>query len=324
MLMSTALLTAAVHAQRPEPGPEPAKAANPGTGKGAAKKVKLDPRLGQLYEPREFQEMPYRLMTPVDYDPAKVYPLIVSLHGAGGLGSDNVKNLRVGWTSILARDELRREHPCFVVAPQTAKRWSTPDDKIPELDDAALENYPESWRRFYRRRMTAKAEPGKPERPVGGDLVKVFDLIAALEAEFPIDRDRVYVLGHSMGGMGTWNAVHERPDLFAAAIPTAGGLPPWKDPKRFARVPIWAFHGEADPTVPVDFTRILFEAMKQCGGNMKYSELKGVNHNLNLIAFDHKGDDEAKGWITQSSSALCDREDNVWDWLFKQKRRSGN
>jgi hypothetical protein len=54
---------------------------------------------------------------------------------------------------------------------------------------------------------------------------------------------------------------------------------------------------------------------------MKYTELKDVGHGLNMIAFDYDGDDEAKGWITQYSSPDCDREGNVWDWLFQQKRR---
>jgi hypothetical protein len=72
--------------------------------------------------------------------------------------------------------------------------------------------------------------------------------------------------------------------------------------------------------VPVDFTRSIFEAMKKCGGNMKYTELKDVGHGLNLIAFDYKGDDQAKGWTTQYSSAACDRDSDVWDWLFKQRR----
>jgi hypothetical protein len=61
--------------------------------------------------------------------------------------------------------------------------------------------------------------------------------------------------------------------------------------------------------------------MKQCGGNMKYTELKGVNHGLNTVAFDYKGDDQAKEWVTQCSSDRCDKEGDLWDWLFKQKRR---
>ena len=60
--------------------------------------------------------------------------------------------------------------------------------------------------------------------------------------------------------------------------------------------------------------------MKKCDGNMKYTELKGVNHGSNVPGFQYKGDDPAKGWITQYSSDRCDKESDVWDWLFKQKR----
>lgn len=70
--------------------------------------------------------------------------------------------------------------------------------------------------------------------------------------------------------------------------------------------------------VPVEFTRMLFTAMVQCGGNMKYTEMKGIGHGVPAWVFH--GDDEAKGYITQYSGDRCDRESDVWDWLFKQKR----
>jgi len=47
----------------------------------------------ELYEPHADDEMPYRLMKPIHFDSNKLYPVIVSLHGAGGRGTDNRKQL---------------------------------------------------------------------------------------------------------------------------------------------------------------------------------------------------------------------------------------
>jgi len=152
-----------------------------------------------------------------------------------------------------------------------------------------------------------------------GPLSKAFALIDHLAEEFAVDANRVYVLGHSMGGVGSWNAVWAAPERFAAAIPSAGGLPPWKDPARFQNVPIWAFHGGSDPVVPTDFSREIFARMKQVGGNLKYTELKGVKHNASQYAFACEGDLPEKDCITHYSSDRCDKTANVWDWLFAQR-----
>ena len=109
------------------------------------------------------------------------------------------------------------------------------------------------------------------------------------------------------------------PDRFAAAIPSAGGLLPWKDPARFKNVPIWAFHGGSDPVVPTDFSREIFARLKKVGGNLKYTELKDVKHNASQYAFSYKGDEPEKGYVTRYSSEKCDKTANVWDWLFAQR-----
>ena len=135
----------------------------------------------------------------------------------------------------------------------------------------------------------------------------------------PIDPDRVYVLGHSMGGFGTWNAICQQPDRFAAAIPSAGGCDPRNDIRRIVDVPVWAFHGNADETVPVDLTRDAFRQLCELKANAKYTELGGVGHGQQHT-FVYVGDDPARGFETQYASDRCDRTGDVWDWLFKQKR----
>jgi predicted peptidase len=75
-----------------------------------------------LYEPHADDEMPYRLMKPMRFDASKSYPVIVSLHGGGGRGTDNRKQLR-GWNKLLADQQRRSDYPCYVLAPQANRLW---------------------------------------------------------------------------------------------------------------------------------------------------------------------------------------------------------
>lgn len=151
-------------------------------------------------------------------------------------------------------------------------------------------------------------------------LAAAFDIIAKLQKEFTIDPARIYVLGSSMGGYGSWSAITRRPDLFAAAIPVCGGMRT-QNVKGIVDVPIWCFHGGNDRTVPAERSRSLFEALQKLGGNMKYTEFPGVGHSSWLQAFAFKGDDKDKGIVTKYASDKCDKEGDVWAWLFGQKRK---
>jgi predicted peptidase len=280
----------------------------------AAKQSAVSKETLALYEPGEYRGLKYRLMKPIDFDATKTYPLILSLHGAGGRGHNNIKTLR-NWNEYLADEALRRKHPCFVLAPQSAGSWNDPTSPFgatPELTPEAVAKWPAEWQARadrYRAR-----DDGKPR----GNLHIVLDLLDnKLSKDFHIDSDRIYCLGHSMGGAGTFTAIYQHPDRFAAAIPTAGGFPPWRDPARIKDVPIWTFHGSVDNVVPTAFTRWTFAKMKELGGNMKYTELRGVAHGANAIAFKYMGDEPAKGYVTQYASDRPDKTGDVWDWLFK-------
>jgi predicted peptidase len=266
-----------------------------------------------LYEKHTFGQMPYRLLKPIDgsTEPVGGYPLVLSLHGAGGKGTDNVKNLRQ-WTQTLADENHRHKYPAFVCAPQTPLRWLTPGT-MPEMTSEYMSSLPEIWQARIRRLQD------RGDSLSAGDLGIAFDLVDALMGEHPIDPDRIYVLGHSMGGFGTWNAICQQPDRFAAAIPSAGGCDPRNDIRRIVDVPVWAFHGNADETVPVDLTRDAFRQLCELQANTKYTELGGVGHGQQHT-FVYSGDDPARGFETHYASERCDRTGDVWDWLFAQKR----
>ena len=250
-----------------------------------------DRALLDAYEARSHGAMPYRLMKPLRIDPGERYPLIVSLHGSGGVGDDNLSNLRF-WNGVMARPEWRRKHPSFVFVPQRRPGgiWGPKPDV-----------------------------PGTEDLFVRDDLTQAFEIIESLQQEFPIDADRIYALGSSGGGAGTWNIISARPDMFAAAIPVCGRFDPAYAP-RLAHLPIWAFHGDADPLVSVEFSRSAFAALREAGGNIKYTELRGVEHSSWIQAFTYVGDDESKGYLTRHGNEKADPTADVWEWLFGRRK----
>ncbi len=231
----------------------------------------------RLYEPHADDAMPYRLMKPFGFDPGRLYPVIVSLHGGGGRGTDNRKQLRV-WNKLLADEARRSEYPSYVLAPQTPRLW-----------DAA-------------------------------HLKKIKSVVAGLPSA---DMDRIYMLGHSMGGHGTFILLQIDPGYFAAAMPSAGtGLPQTEDfidPSLIKDIPIWAFHGDADKTCPYEREQKLFAEMKQLGGNMKLTTWAGDGHGVagKMITGGDNGS-------TQCSSDRCDGEPEMLKWLFAHSLAARN
>ena len=295
-------------------------AQNPKTPKPA-----VSPETLALYEPGEFKGVQYRLMKPINFDPEKTYPLILSLHGAAGKGAGNIKSLR-NWNEWLTDEELRRKHPCFVLAPQSPTSWFDPTSEhgtLPDPESVKLEDLPEGMRKYGQRALEYAAEAAEnPENPrlQSGVLGRVLEYIdTELSRQYKIDANRVYCLGHSMGGAGTFTAVYQHPDRFAAAIPSAGIFFPWLDASRIKDVPLWIFHGEDDKVVDYIGSRHPFERLQKLNGNTKLTTVTGVGH-APTLSFNYPGDDPEKGYVTEYASDRADRTDNVWDWLFQQKR----
>jgi predicted peptidase len=129
----------------------------------------------------------------------------------------------------------------------------------------------------------------------------VLDLMDDFIASNPVDPDRVYVTGPSMGGFGTWDAIQRRPERFAAAVPVCGGGDATLA-KQIARVPVWAFHGARDPVVNPKRSRDMIAALKAAGAKPRYTEYENVAHSA---------------WIPAYA------DDEMFKWLFSQ-RRSGS
>jgi predicted esterase len=105
----------------------------------------------------------------------------------------------------------------------------------------------------------------------------VMDVLAEVRRDYKIDANRIYLMGHSMGGYGTWSIAMAHPDVFAALGPISGGGNP-AGMAAIARIPEYVVHGDADPTVPVTQSRTMVEAGKKAGADIVYVEVPGGNH----------------------------------------------
>jgi len=117
---------------------------------------------------------------------------------------------------------------------------------------------------------------------IGGEqptlpMFLTLEAIGDLMGEFNIDPGHLYITGLSMGGFGTWDTITRYPGLFAAAVPIASGCEP-SLAYLCVDIPIWAFHGDADMTVPVEYDRRMIAAIIDAGGNPLYTEYPGAGH----------------------------------------------
>lgn len=92
-----------------------------------------------------------------------------------------------------------------------------------------------------------------------------------------VDERRIYLTGLSMGGYGAWSLAMAYPWRFAALAPVCGGGLPGMVPV-LKDVPVWAFHGEQDPTVRLQEGQRMVDALRACGGNARFTVYPGVGH----------------------------------------------
>ncbi|MDB5855842.1 MAG: hypothetical protein JWR22_3883 [Herminiimonas sp.] len=236
--------------------------------------------------------MPYRLFVPVNYDPAKRYPLVMFLHGGGEGGTDNEKQLSGSeGATVWAKPAEQAKRQAFVLAPQ-AHDYVNPDPSLPIGGFGITRN------RDGERYMDEVLKPS-------ADIKLTLAVLEKVMKDYSVDRSRLYVTGLSQGGFGTWNINLLRPDLFAAMVPIAGGGEPEQMQKLVGK-PIWAFHAEDDQVVPVNYSRQSVAALRKAGGQPIYTELASGTY------FDPN---EHWSWV------YAYRNEQMREWLFKQQRK---
>jgi pimeloyl-ACP methyl ester carboxylesterase len=94
---------------------------------------------------------------------------------------------------------------------------------------------------------------------------------------YRVDADRVYLVGNSMGGAGTWALAARWPERFAAIAPICGRGDP-ASAGRLRGVPTWAFHGADDRVVPPEESERMVAALEEAGGDARLTVYPGVGH----------------------------------------------
>jgi predicted peptidase len=226
---------------------------------------------------KDKNQLPYRILYPLNFDSTHVYPLLIFLHGAGHKGTDNEIQLNIGGRFFL-RDDNRQNFPAIVVFPQcpVTDAWAYFDNTIDSVTGLAKD-----WNFPFR---------NKPATITG--VLK--SLIDSLRLKPFADTSRIYIGGLSQGGMGVLDMIARYPNLFAAAFPMCGAGKE-STAKNFAKqVAVWLFHGDKDDVVPARFSRNYYERLQKLGADVKYTEYPGVFHNCWVNVFAEK---DLLSWI---------------------------
>jgi predicted peptidase len=223
----------------------------------------------KIFSEKDAAKMPYRLFIPPHYDSAKKYPLILWFHGGGGRGSNNESQISGGnekGTHLWTTPENQAAFPAFVLAPQCPQNENWSD---PELNQVAA------------------------------PLQSALDILALVQKDYPIDPDRIYLAGQSMGGLAVWALLQKYPEQWAGAIVVAS-YDNFTNVRALARVPLWIFQGEDDSTVPVETVREMVKQLKKAGGSPRYSEYRNAGHEVWNQAF---ADPQLVPWLSAQKRA---------------------
>ncbi len=194
----------------------------------------------------------YRIYIPKNYTPAKTYPLVMTLHGAGQWGNDDTLQLDTHFSSMWADSANQAKHPAFVLSPQCPNNTNI---------------YPYGWMNTN----WANGTYNYNSISITPNLQAVVELLDSISRRYSIDTLREYAAGMSMGGYASWYLMMRFPQRFAAVVPVCGAA----DTSRAAsvkNVSVWAFHAADDNVVPVSGSRQMIGAITAVGGHPKYTE----------------------------------------------------
>ncbi len=216
----------------------------------------------------------YRMLLPKNFQKTKTYPLVLVLHGAGERGNDNKKQLLHG-SNLFLNEKNRDSFPAIVIFPQC------PENDYWANIEADRSKQPITFQYKY------KEAPTKA-------MALVIDLMEEMVEKPYVKTNQIYVMGLSMGGMGTFEILYRKPQMFAAAVPICGGGDPDYVSKYAKTVPLWVFHGAKDDVVNPILSTNMVSALLNNGGFPKFTLYDFANHNSWDAAF---AEPELLSWI---------------------------
>jgi hypothetical protein len=216
----------------------------------------------------------YRLYSPESASPENRLPLILFLHGSFERGTDN------------------KTHVGSLINPSHIQ---------PLIDSCMGSEYP--------------AFLLAPQSYQFWDPIVLRQLVETLVASLPVDPNRIYITGISVGGRGTWDAASKGLDIFAAGVPfSARAKYEATTLLGSSGIPLWAFHGDNDPIVPLWETISMINDIKEAGGNPRFTKLPGFAHNdWSPIYADETGFTDI--W---EGGPEEDLSNSLYDWMFSK------
>jgi pimeloyl-ACP methyl ester carboxylesterase len=193
-------------------------------------------------------DQPYGIYIPKNFDASTKYPLVVMLHGA-------YSNHRLDLRRVFGQGNRPRESDAV------ASRYFP---ALREVNFIVVAPYSRGTMGYQ----------GIAEKDV-------YDAISDVKRRFPIDEDRVYLTGLSMGGGGTLWLGLTRPDVWAAIAPVCAAAPVGTEElaPNALNLPVRLFHGDQDDVVPVAVSREWQKRFLNLGIKAEYVEFPGVRHN---------------------------------------------
>jgi predicted esterase len=191
--------------------------------------------------------MPYRVYVPKAYAPSKATPLVIALHGLGGNEDgffDNYEKLP---------PQLAEKHGFLLAAPLGFRRDGFYGSSIMGAGDAASKR---------------RAEYSEKD---------VLEVLRLMKAAYNVDESRIYLIGHSMGAIGTWALGAKYPQTWAALVAFAG-VGAGSLAENMKALPHFIVHGDADNTVNVSGSRNMVAALKKLNAQVTYIEVPGGSH----------------------------------------------
>ncbi|AZA93432.1 Poly(3-hydroxybutyrate) depolymerase [Chryseobacterium nakagawai] len=199
--------------------------------------------------------IPYRLLQPKNNTIGKKYPLVITFHNSTRIGNDNENQLEP-LAKIWLRDEISSKYPCYVIAPQFSRRSSNYGNTLGNIQIA------------------------KPS----DEAIEVLELIKNVEKEYPdIDKNRIYLIGYSMGASTAQNLMSLEPRQFAALVSVAA-VPDFSNLKKINKKNMWLIHGEMDKENPYSGSAELFNNLPS-NPNLIFTTFTNLNHNNITIPF---------------------------------------
>jgi poly(3-hydroxybutyrate) depolymerase len=238
------------------------------------------------------QPMPYRLFVPSTYTPSKAYPLVVVLHGAGG-----DENAAFHGNDL---EKLAESRGVILLAPLGYSRFGGYGDIYPVVVTHATA---EAGKSFHAATAAPPPRPAGPpppqpaaapddyaEQPAGqlidpaAGVLSEAETLAALadvRSHYTIDPRRIYLMGNSMGGVGTAYLAAKYPEIWAAVSPSGGPIAAWSYPYwrlRDAKLPALFVHGALDAHSNAKWSALLVQRAKADGADAQLIVVPGGTH----------------------------------------------